>query len=140
MGISRRTGRIAGLAAAAGLGLLAVAQTLELAGLGIRPMHTGEPFLSARLAAIFLLCLGCHLTAGRAGFIRLRLLPGIYDAGVWFTAVLLLLRGMGNFQDLGMFQNARTASAMIDIRLLSPLSLVIGAACLILALSPKEEQ
>lgn len=140
MAVSSRVGKISGFVVAAALGLLAFAQVLDVFGLAFWPLRAGpQPPLPARAAAILLLALGSCLAAGRAALIRRFFLPAVYDTGVWITAMLALLRAMGNFHDLGLFRAERLSDwARFDICILSPLFLVIGVASLALAQSPRD--
>ena len=128
-----------GILVSGGLLLMAFFQAAFLLGYELYPRSPFELGLFARLAVLALLVLGAAAVAERARLVKSDVLGCLNPAGAWAAAVMLILRGVGNFHDLGLFKTVHYVYfSRVDTMALSPFCLALGLACLLMLLGASE--
>jgi len=86
-----------------------------------------EPTQLMTIGAAVGLLLAAFIILGHIGVFGLFQLNLLFKIGIWFIALLFLLRAVGDFKYVGFFKTVRNTNfAKWDYRLYSPLCLVIS--------------
>jgi hypothetical protein len=99
-----------------------------------RRLFDPSPRSTLMVAAALLAC-ACAI-AGTAGWLGEAVPASVFRAVTMLVSLVFLLRAIGDFRYVGFFQRAGDSPfAYWDLRLYSPLCLLIGAAALVVARS-----
>lgn len=100
-----------------------------------KPLYAATPLSTFTIA--FILFIGALIVLGRLGFFGRPQLEILYFWGPWLLAAIFLIRAIGDFHYIGLFKKVRNSQfAFLDTRLFAPISLLLGLACAIVAISP----
>ncbi len=108
---------------------------------GAIPTHEGKPLFEPEPIGTLVVSLGLifasSIILGRVGYITLNTrFDFIFEWGIWFLAIVFLLRAIGDFKYVGLFKKIKdTNFAYWDTRLHSPLCFIISIGLFYLALN-----